>query len=580
VRSFAVQAGEPVVVRENTVFEILTRHLLDRLVNNEALGEEIPTRVTQLAYTVSLPGVLVSLYLFAAYHQPHAIGPRPLWLQIADHYFYVLYAFVIMGAATVFEWDLLFPDLLDVFVLTTLPIPRQRLLLARLLALAIFLTLVLIGTNFLGVLFFPAVADLHHMWWRHVTAHTIAVALAGAFTAAFFVALQGTLLCLLGRKLFAWISPLTQALSIVLLLTVLFLFPLIASHLQPLLRSSSTVVLLFPPLWFLGVYERLLWGSAAPLVFTELARTAVLATATVFALAVLTYPHAYARRTRQLIEGGIAAHRRSTVAQACRSVLHLTLLRSPQQRAIYHFISQTLLRTQRLHLYLSIYTGLGISLVLSGLLLLRIQPGHINFAFSTYGIGNAIPILAFWIAIGLRTALNAPIGRQGSWLFRVVHGDPLREHIHAVHLWVVVCVSTVTIAAALLLHRLAPSGLQGLWPLTTQLLVAVGLSVLLTDIFFLRAKDIPFTVTRQPSTKDLPISFVRYFVVFPAFALYISDREPWVEANPAHIAIALSLVVAFHVLLRTMHNRYFIGRETNPPQSDSVLAHRLGLQEY
>jgi len=580
VRSLAVQANEPVAIKQCTVFEILTRHLLDRLIHNEALGEEIPTRVTQLAYTVSLPGVLVALYLFAAYHQPHAIGPRPFWLQIADHYFYVLYAFVILGAATVFEWDLLFPDLLDVFVLTTLPLPRQRLLLARLLALAIFLGLVFIGTNFLGAMFFPAVADLHHMWWRHLIAHTIAVALAGAFAAAFFIAFQGTLLCLVGRKLFAWISPLTQALSIVLLLTLLFLFPLIAGHLQPLLHSGSIAVRFFPPLWFLGVYERLLWGSATPSTFTQLARAGILATAIVFAIAILTYPLAYARRTRQLIEGGIATHRRSRLAQACRYVLHLTLLRSPQQRAIYHFISQTVLRTQRLHLYLSIYAGLGISLVLSGLLLLSIQPGHIHFTFSSYGIRNAIPILAFWIAIGLRTALNAPIGRQGSWIFHVIHGDPLREHIRAVHLWVVVGVSTVTIVAALIFHRLAPSWLKGPCSLTKHFPVALDLSAVLTDIFFLRARDIPFTVTRQPSTKDLPISFVRYFVIFPFFALYISNREPWIEAAPARIAMTLALFFSIHVVLRTIHHRYFTGRAPNSPQTASVLAHRLGLQEY
>jgi hypothetical protein len=580
VRSLAVQANDPILPRDTSVFETLTRHLLDRLVNNEALGEEIPTRVTQIAYAISLPGVLVSLYLFAAYHQPHAIGPRPFWLQMADHFFYTTYALVVMGAVTVFEWDLLFPDLLDVLVLSTLPIPKPRLLFARLLALAIFLALVLIGTNSLGAFFFPAVADLHRMFWHHLGAHILAVAFAGAFAAAFFVALQGALLCIFGRRLFAWISPLTQALSIILLLTILFLFPLLATHLQQLLNSGNLAVRLFPPFWFLGLYERLLWGSKALPVFTQLAKTGLLATAIAISIAIFTYPLAYARRTRQLIEGAPTTHTRNSLAQACSRALHLALLRSPQQRAIYHFISQTIFRTQRLHLYLSIYAGLGLSLTISGMLLLRIHQGHITLAISDDGIRAAIPILVFWITIGLRTALNAPIGRQGSWVFHVIHGEPLREQLDAAHLWVITCATVSALACVFLLHPLASADLQTISAVITQTLLAIGLSILLTDIFFLRARSIPFTTTRTPKTTDLPISFVRYFVIFPAFALYLADREPWIQANPIHILITVALLIALHFALRAISTRYLNKQDPNPVPADAVLPHRLGLQEY
>ena len=139
-----MQANEPQESRDTTVFEVLTRHLLYRLTHNEALGEEIPTRMIQVAYMLALPGVLVALYLVAAYHQPKALGMRPYWSQVSDHYIYTVYAFVVMGVITVFEWEMLFPDLLDVFVLSTLPIAKRNLLRARLLALGIFLGLALI----------------------------------------------------------------------------------------------------------------------------------------------------------------------------------------------------------------------------------------------------------------------------------------------------------------------------------------------------------------------------------------------------------------------------------------------------
>jgi hypothetical protein len=200
VRSLTVQANEPQNDRQMTVFEVLTRHLLFRLTHNEALGEEIPARLTQIAYMLALPGVLVALYLSAPYHPPKGMGPRPYWSQVSDHYIYTVYSFVAMGVVTVFEWELLFPDLLDVFVLSTLPLAKRVLLQARLLALGIFLGLAVVGINILGAAFFPVLAELHAMWIRHTAAHVAAVLLAGVFAAALFVALQGLLLCVLGQR--------------------------------------------------------------------------------------------------------------------------------------------------------------------------------------------------------------------------------------------------------------------------------------------------------------------------------------------------------------------------------------------
>src|ERR1700722_14916374 len=153
VQSLAVQASFATARREQTQFEVLVRHLLHRFFHNELLSSDDETkRVMLLSYAAALPGLLVALFLFPAYHAfPPAPLHRPFWSQAGDHYFYVTYPFVVMGIATVYETDLLFPDLLDVFVLSNLPIAMHRLFGARVLALAIFLGLVLLGTNALGI---------------------------------------------------------------------------------------------------------------------------------------------------------------------------------------------------------------------------------------------------------------------------------------------------------------------------------------------------------------------------------------------------------------------------------------------
>ena len=111
----------------------------------------------------------------------------------------------------------------------------------------------------------------HGSFPRHILAHAFAVTCSGVFTALFFVALQGLLLSLFGERLFRRISSLLQALSLTLLLIVLFMFPLISGSLELLLHSGEAAVRWFPPFWFLGMYESLLDGSASPAIFHSLA---------------------------------------------------------------------------------------------------------------------------------------------------------------------------------------------------------------------------------------------------------------------------------------------------------------------
>ncbi len=118
----------------------------------------------------------------------------------------------------------------------------------------------------------------------------------------------------------------------------------------------------FPPFWFLGVYESIVGGPSALPAFTQLAHTGYQATALLMVLAIITYPLAYARSTRQAVEGFIAPNSRSRLLPPAFRVLHATVVRTPPRRAVYHFISQTLFRSQRHRLYLAMYAGIGIAL--------------------------------------------------------------------------------------------------------------------------------------------------------------------------------------------------------------------------
>ena len=167
-----------------------------------------------------------------------------------------------MGMITVFEWDMFFPDLLDIFVLTTLPIPDGRLFRARIAAISILIVGFLLDANFLAPLVLPASIDPANLT-RLLGGHVLAVLGSGLFSAAFIVALQSVLLSVFGERIFRRLSLLLQGLSIAVLLMILFLFPVLSRAVPAFLESGSSWVLCFPPFWFLGIYQRLYEGPAA-----------------------------------------------------------------------------------------------------------------------------------------------------------------------------------------------------------------------------------------------------------------------------------------------------------------------------
>lgn len=306
VLSLSVQAELPAGGRVRGSFEVLLRHLLHRFVHHELVTSDDETKRTmQISLAVAVPGLLVALFLFPAYHGfPPNPEQRAFWNQVGDHYFYVVYAFVATGAATVFEWDLLFPDLLDVYVLSVLPIPGPRLFVARVLAVGVFLGGVMVGTSLFGLVCLPVIAELRNPL-LHFIAHACAVFASGGFAAATFLALQATMLNLFSAKVVARITPLIQAGTIVALLAVLVLLPTVLGTMEPLVMGEGRMVRCFPPFWFLGVYERLLGGPGTPAIFGQLAKTGCYGLTFSLAGVVLTYPLAYRRRVRALTEAEV-----------------------------------------------------------------------------------------------------------------------------------------------------------------------------------------------------------------------------------------------------------------------------------
>lgn len=530
-------------------FRTLVRHFFTRFFAGEIACEDrdTKTRLVQAACALAVPPLIFSLYLYPAYHLPHHVL-RPYWAQAADHFFFVLYSFVCMGLVTIFEWDLLFPDVLDVFILSPLPVHRARLLASRVAAIFLLMACALLDSSFLAPLVLPAAVDPPSLF-RFLAAHVVSVAMAGVFSAAFLLALEGTLVALLGDRAFRKISLWLQGVSVVALLTMLFLCPVLAGSLHSLLASGSPLVRWAPPFWFLGLYQRILDGASTPLLFAQLARTGCLATFLAAGFVVVSYPMAWWRKTSGLVEGSAVRRRRGGGFGLVNAVLHAMIVRTPSGRAVWHFISQNLVRVPRYRMVLVMAGGMGAALVIATVTRVSPMHGRLAFTFSREGLQAIVPIIAFWTVAGLRSTFCAPSDQRGRWVFRITVGKGGLEESRAAERWVRVCALSLSWIAVLWAHFVAPSPLHPWTQALGQIVVASALSVLLTDAFFLNAYTIPFTGTRSTSASNFALLLIPYLGFFPALVFFTVGVEPWITSSVTPLLFASLVLFASHFCL-------------------------------
>jgi len=220
-------------------------------------------------------------------------------------------------------------------------------------------------------------------------------------------------------------------------------------------------VLYCPPLWFLGIYQRVLEGPAGLPIYTRLAQTGCAALLITVAVAALAYPVAYIRRVRQLVVGPGTHDTRSWTGRPLYGFLHSTLLRPPVSRAVFHFISQTLLRVPRYRIYLVLYGGAGLSVVVASILACRSRTARfarksLPMAFARLSASSPSGSSPDCAWRSSRLAINREAG-----FFRIVHGRPphrtsAMHQLRAAKVWVLLWSAIVTFGAWFAFRAIVP----------------------------------------------------------------------------------------------------------------------------
>jgi len=242
------------------------------------------------------------------------------------------------------------------------------------------------------------------------------------------------------------------------------------------------------------------------------------------------------------------------------------------------------MRVPRYRIYLVMYGGVGISVVIASVLRFTAAHDTLRVVVSSEGVRAALGIVAFWTAAGLRMAFISPGNQRGGWLFRAIHGRPpeykvAMEELAGAKVWALVCTAGVTAVSFAALRAISPWQLVT-WPATAaQIVTAAGMCLLLADVFFLKVTTVAFTGAPREQ-ESLAFTMLKFFTFFPFVIWLPLVCEPWMERGVWNLTAAVAGIGASHLLLESKHRK--VVREFCeliwPEDREEEFPMRLGLR--
>jgi len=219
--------------------------------------------------------------------------------------------------------------------------------------------------------------------------------------------------------------------------------------------------------------------------------------------------------------------------------LREAVLRTPAQRACYHFVARTLLRNDG---HLQVVSGfLALGLVASAAVLSSAPNLH------SLVTGNApsveflsVPfILSYCLIMGMRLAFEIPADLQANWIFRFWL-DREGHEARPIARRVLLLFSLSWLAPACFLVTLA------FWGPTAALLHTVILilcTVVLVEVLLLKFRKIPFTCPYPAFKSHCGLIGVAYLFGYGIFTRYLPQIENWSLFDPWRLVFFLPLLM-------------------------------------
>ena len=467
-------------------FRRLLKMFQERFFENDTVapGGGFETNIYQVLAWLATVGFFImyfTLPAFVAFTFPGPHAAAGVWALRSFRLFQPALSFSVIGFATVFEWDMLFPDRRDFLILSLFPVPLREIFFAKLAALAAFLGLLIGALNAFPVIAYTIFdvfkSPSHGFAVRLILAQTLSA--AGAAVCAFLLvaALQGIVLNLTSPRIFRRISPWVQTFGMILMVLAIATYPVYFLLLKPAVLANQAWLWFFPPAWFIGIYDLLLPGGDP--FFQSLGRYGIAATVVAFLCFGLTWIFGFRRHFRRTLEADDTLLRRPART-------HLRgLAASPEEWAILSFCRKTLARSTKHRLFLATWLSAGISVSL--FVALAVRNGKLEW--SPDGARSVPFLITFFVVSGLRTVFQFPADLACNWILQITEsrwGETARRAARKT----VFLSGLLPVFAAILLCEIFAVGLmRGVMHVLVQVLAAA----LLTELMFWKFGKVPFT---------------------------------------------------------------------------------------
>ena len=488
-----------------------------------APGADVKEALAPILTLLALPGYVLSLVAFTG---AAAMRHDPTLLYSA-RWLLLIWSFVVVGVLATVQWEAFFLDRSDRMTLGALPVRGTEIFIAKLAALLFSVAVFHVSINLMSGLVFP-VSFLPH--YLHAAAvHQLVLLLQSLFVAFAVASLQGAIVHLCPRRLARQASHAAQALLLVGLASLLMLQEELGRWVRDARGSDALVNQVFPPAWFMTLYDRLSAGSATPPGLpAALAVVAPVGALGVAALLCLVSMHVRPSTTEAT--GFLSTRGLPLLDRAIES----GYLRSPREVAIHGFIRRALREGGRARLTLLAWVAAGVALSLS-FVLPALQSCTARQGGASPALLAPAHVMTLFGLVGLRLSAAMPVELEAHWIFRLMRPPPPREYIRATRA-AALSVVIVPLLVVIGLFSLATSGLA-----TAAGHVALALLVALAtlELLFLGFEKVPFTCSYVPGRAQLRVRWPFYVAIGLVYCGVLPRIEAWVLRSPAVVAATI-----------------------------------------
>lgn len=506
------------MISHRAQFGELYRLFRQRFVESDALAPnaDYNTNLWQVLSVLAVPGMWASMVFVSTLLR----GAEGMWELRGVRVFFADYSFAVAGFTALFEWDMLFPERRDFLVLTLFPIRMRDLFASKIAALGALLGVLTLAINagavFVLLLVLIMNGHSHNLaFLETVATFVISSAAATAFGFLLVAVLQGLLINMTSVRIFRRISPWVQMAGMSMMVLSFVLFPLFVNIIF-VAALYPAWLWWFPPYWFTGMQE-LSDGSA---VFHSLGRFGWEMLGAALLAFALTWALGFARHYRRTLEAEDSVSRLSPP----RDRPLAWLLRTPEERAVFHFSRAIVARSPKHRLFLACYGSAGVALGL----VLAISLDERGLTFSANSL-RAFPFLmTFFVVSGFRAVFQFPSELASNWAFQIAEGRWSVAARSAARKLVDLGGVLPVLMAFLPLEIFEWGARLGLLHFAVQAMAGA----LLTELLFWNFDKVPFTCSYFPGKVNLALLIAIYLYGFTNYSFRMADFEVWAAQNP------------------------------------------------